>query len=181
MFVPAAHETADDRRQVGRNGARILSHNTRLPEETEVTDDPSDWDAESVLSINSDATPTINGYKLIREPGTVKQGRNGVWRTRGFAIGETTPRERLARQLSTPTGNRKEAGKHEPSRSGKNSGSTAQKAAMLSPAALRLLRGTDEGDQAATPTQTRRDDHSLRKAYNSPYARRNPPTRHRRL
>ncbi|KAJ2560004.1 hypothetical protein EV175_000005 [Coemansia sp. RSA 1933] len=176
MFEPPACGSRQRQEEGGGSsrGARILAHNTRLPDEDRnAVDEHSDWDAASVMSDTiSSATPVINGYKMIRDHGA------GGRKTRAFVIGETTPRERLALRLSTPKGAQKRA-----SRSGGDSagGSTAQRAAMLSPAAQRLLRGAGGREEVPSPGAAQRnDDQELRRAYNSPYARRGPPTRRRR-
>ncbi|KAJ1770796.1 hypothetical protein IW140_002480 [Coemansia sp. RSA 1813] len=179
MFVPGTHETTDERRVI-HSGPRILAHNTRISEDMGVADDHSDWDAESAISINSSVTPVINGYKLIREPGSVRRGGTGVRKIRGFAIGETTPRERLALRLSTPPGIRRGTGKRESSRSGSSSGIAAQRSLMLSPAAQRLLHGSNKRGKGATQSVAQRnDDEELQRAYNSPYVRRDSPVRRR--
>ncbi|KAJ2521111.1 DiGeorge syndrome critical region protein 14 [Coemansia sp. RSA 1939] len=180
MFTPTAHvTTGDGNSSSSRSGAaRILAHNTRLPDDFGSGDDQSNWDIESV---DGDATPMINGYKLVREPTGSSSRAYGQGRTRGFKIGETPEREKLAQQLSKPRMAQMDAIKSKPARSGSSSGrQTAQRVAMLSPAAQRLLGGSGGNGSDSTPKARQgNNDHELRKAYNSPYVRRDSPTQRR--
>ncbi|KAJ2517565.1 hypothetical protein GGI11_003119 [Coemansia sp. RSA 2049] len=178
MFTPTAHVTTGDGSSSRSGAARILAHNTRLPEDFGGGDDQSNWDIESV---DGDATPMINGYKLVREPTGSSSRAYGQGRTRGFKIGETPEREKLAQQLSKPRMAQMDAIKSKPARSRSTSGrQAAQKVAMLSPAAQRLLSGSGGNGSDTTPKARQgNNDHALRKAYNSPYVRRDSPTQRR--
>ncbi|PIA15715.1 hypothetical protein COEREDRAFT_81839 [Coemansia reversa NRRL 1564] len=129
---------------------RIMHHNTRF-EDVQLDNDD---DMESVMSEISTAgykTPEIGGYKMVDEP--VRVGG------RRFEIKPATPRELTGQQLAKP--------KQPTTKISSDSTS-----AMLSPAARRLLERSSGKRTAGNSQSPRENDETLRRAYNSPYARR---------
>ncbi|KAJ2159681.1 hypothetical protein GGF46_002853 [Coemansia sp. RSA 552] len=129
---------------------RILHCNTRMPAGGQ---DDSDDDTVSVATTAGYMTPEINGYRMV---GSRSQRR-------GFEIKPQTPRElaglRLAQQGSPRT-----------LQKARRPTTPQRRAETLSPAARKLLGTTSH--QLGSPIRSRHDGDSLRRAYNSPYARR---------
>ncbi|KAJ2781573.1 hypothetical protein H4R18_002805 [Coemansia javaensis] len=155
MFAPSGIEPADDAAAAAA-GRRIVHSNTRMPE-----GDASGGDADDAASVASEAstagyrTPVINGYRMVDPVGLREERR--------FRIQEASPREVAAQRL----GRRRRRHGEQP-RAGHSSGTPAR-AALLSPAAQRLLGRSSSGRSAAPEAP---GDDSLRRAYNSPYTRR---------
>ncbi|KAJ1728937.1 hypothetical protein LPJ61_003775 [Coemansia biformis] len=144
-------------------GERIVCRNTRMPEGAAAEDAE---DAGSVFSDASTAgyrTPMLNGYKMV-DPEEL--GRSG--RTR-FHIRPASARERAALRLAHaqpgPRGRLSSPGQTAAS-------ATPQRAAMLSPAAQQLLGRSSGRGVNLESLAARAGSDSLRRAYNSPYARR---------
>ncbi|KAJ1723680.1 hypothetical protein LPJ53_002012 [Coemansia erecta] len=144
------------------SGERIVYENTRFSDHEGVWDDVDDCEsvAGSEITVDDEATPVINGYRMVRSPAAEKKS--------GFVIRPETPRERVARQAG---GSRKKEKVEEKVPRG-----------MLSPAAQRLLASATKGSRGRSSSPAHgasravgdkgSGDDMLRRAYNSPYARR---------
>ncbi|KAJ1847508.1 hypothetical protein LPJ73_004236 [Coemansia sp. RSA 2703] len=148
----------------GSSEKSIAYENTRFSDKDGVWGDFDDCEsvAGSEMTVDGDATPVINGYRMVSSPSVGKRA--------GFVIRPETPRERVARQAAGGGGGGR-----------KRSGDEKAGRGMLSPAGQRLLGRASKGARpggsspssgAADRGSTASGDDMLRRAYNSPYARR---------